>query len=387
MFDGDFGMPPVERLLDASIPGPIWTEADRLLALEGFRVMDTPRESDFDDIVKVAALICGVPMALISLVDSERQWFKAAVGVDAPETPRDLSFCAHAIQQKGMFTVEDATLDPRFSANPLVTGDPNLRFYAGVPLETPDGLPLGALCVLDTRTRVLNEDQNFALKALARQVMAQLELRKALADQRAAEAQRALLILELQHRVKNTLAMVQAIVSQTLRTTPDSATASAAISDRLVTLGKAHDLLTAATWKAAPLESVIHTAVSNSGLEEKRFHIAGPAVELGARAALAVALALHELNTNAMKYGALSNAVGKVDITWSIEREAGGDLLRLEWREGGGPPVTAPKKTGFGSRLIQAAVVGDMNGTSVLAYDPAGVRWTLVGSLAVMAES
>lgn len=153
-------------------------ETARLAALDQYRIMDTEREREYDDIVRIAAEICGTSMALISLVDDTRQWFKAAVGLSAPETPRGIAFCAHAIQQSGVFLVQDASRDPRFEHNPLVTSDPNPRFYAGAPLETPDGHALGTLCVLDSTPKVLSEPQQRALQALSRQVMTLLELRR-----------------------------------------------------------------------------------------------------------------------------------------------------------------------------------------------------------------
>ena len=143
---------------------PPWREVDRLAALAGYAIMDTAPERDFDDLVRVAALICGAPIALVSLVDGERQWFKAAFGLDVRETPRDIAFCAHAIQQRGVFVVEDASQDARFADNPFVTGDTHLRFYAGEPVETPEGLPLGTLCVLDTEARALSASSTSPLR-------------------------------------------------------------------------------------------------------------------------------------------------------------------------------------------------------------------------------
>ena len=169
-------------------------EAARLKALEGYGILDTAPEAEFDDTVSIAAEICGVPMALISLVDDSRQWFKAALGIAVTETSREIAFCAHAIQQDDVMIVEDATRDARFAANPLVTGEPNLRFYAGAQLVTPDGFALGTLCVLDSKARSLSPTQVIALRALARQVITQLELRRALALQRAQEERNRLIL-------------------------------------------------------------------------------------------------------------------------------------------------------------------------------------------------
>ena len=178
-----------------SVPAPLpRDEPARVAALRELRVLDTLPELLYDDIVLLAAQICGTPIGLISLLDSDRQWFKAGVGLDATETHRDLAFCAHAIvAESPVFVVEDAALDPRFHDNPLVTGEPRIRFYAGAPVVTPDGHALGTVCVLDTVPRVLAADQLRALEALSRQVVALFELRlrtKAL-EQQAVEAARA----------------------------------------------------------------------------------------------------------------------------------------------------------------------------------------------------
>ncbi|WP_426019906.1 PAS domain-containing protein [Brevundimonas sp. DWR2-3-1b1] len=163
---------------------PRWDEADRLRALKQYGVLDTTPEASFDDIVNLAARLCDAPMAAVSLVDAERQWFKAEVGLGVRETPRPLSFCAHAMLADTAMVVTDAFEDPRFADNALVTGPPHIRFYAGHPLKASDGVSLGALCVLDDKPRPegLTELQTMALKTLADQVMTQLELRRALLD-------------------------------------------------------------------------------------------------------------------------------------------------------------------------------------------------------------
>ncbi|HEV2762689.1 MAG TPA: GAF domain-containing protein [Pyrinomonadaceae bacterium] len=156
-------------------------EAARLEALRQYNVLDTEAEQSFDDLTFLASQICGTPIALITLVDEDRQWFKSVVGFPARETSRDVSFCAHAILQAGPTFVRDALDDERFADNPLVTSAPHIRFYAGTPLVTPEGFPLGTLCVIDCVPRDLKPTQIEALRALGRQVMAQLELRREVA--------------------------------------------------------------------------------------------------------------------------------------------------------------------------------------------------------------
>ena len=154
------------------------SEARRLKVLWQYEVLDTVPESVFDDLTELAARICEAPIALISLVDEDRQWFKSRVGLTLNETSRNASFCSFAIQQEGLFIVPDATKDRRFARNPLVVSDPKIRFYAGAPLITPDGHALGTLCVIDKVPRQLRPEQQQALSVLARHVMTQLELRR-----------------------------------------------------------------------------------------------------------------------------------------------------------------------------------------------------------------
>jgi two-component system NtrC family sensor kinase len=156
-------------------------EKDRLAALERYAILDTEPEQGFDDLTLLASYVCKTPMAMISLVDEDRQWFKSKVGLASSQTPRDIALCSVAIQQSEVMVVPDTLKDERFRDNPLVTSEPHIRFYAGAPLITDEGYALGTLCVVDQNPRTFSEDQQNALQALSRLVVAQLEFRRNLA--------------------------------------------------------------------------------------------------------------------------------------------------------------------------------------------------------------
>lgn len=159
-------------------------EQTRLNELRLYKILDTTSEKVFDDLTALASLICEAPISLISLIDEKRQWFKSRHGLDATETPRELAFCAHAIQDDKVMVVEDACDDDRFYNNPLVTNYPNIRFYAGAPLRVASGAAIGTLCVIDRKPRTLTPTQLQALEILRNSVVSQLELRRASDDLR-----------------------------------------------------------------------------------------------------------------------------------------------------------------------------------------------------------
>ena len=494
----------------------LWTTADRLAALQSYDIIDTPIERSFEDVVEIACALTGAPVALISFVEEDRQWFKAERGSGLTETPISDSFCAHALSADvDVLLIADARQDPRTRDMSIVTGPPGVRAYAGVVLRTPEGTPIGTVCVLDVEPRAFPESAVSSLQALARQVMTLLELRRgarerqdvALAlrdvnsgrelamqaarlgrwdhrpqvderfydarareilgveptgdistrrmlarihpedrarvmasleavqlptrvgsfreefriqageagdwrwascigrtlfendvctrffgvmedvtERRAAEELRGFLTAELNHRVKNILTLAQSVSDATLRTAPDLPSAREKLGGRLRALGHAHDLLLAQSWSPAQVADVVHGALDGAGLDLSRVEAEGPPVSLGSRAAMQLQLALHELGTNAAKYGAFSNDTGKVSVRWSTAGKGREAEFRLEWSERGGPPVVRPSRTGFGARVIERATAAAFRGEVELEYAPGGLRWTVIAPLAGLRE-
>lgn len=352
-------------------------EAQRIEALNAYDMLDTPRESDFDEVAELASQICQTPIAVINLIGDNRQFFKAEVGLGVRETPIDSSFCAKAILEEDFLLVPDATKDARFEYNPLVTGEPGLRFYAGALLKTADGHAIGTVCVLDYEPRSLSPLQQNALRVLSRQVMRQLELRRLLREREAARARQDILNKEISHRMKNTLAMVQAIANQTFRNVEQRDTVTA-FQRRLSALDLAHDHLLLENWAAAPLGRVVR-ALLDLHDDAGRIHVDGPELELGPRATLSISMLLHELATNAAKYGALSLPEGHVGLSWRIDSPSPEPSLIMTWQEWGGPPVAEPNHRGFGSRLINLGLVGQ--GGASLRYLRDGLVATFASSL------
>lgn len=476
------------------IPAAV-NDPQRVQLLKSYDILDTPPEPGFDDVVILARQICKTPIALVSLVDRDRQWFKAASGLDSCETPIHQSVCAHSLAQRETLNIPDLTRDERTRHNTLVTGEP-FRFYAGAPLITASGHAIGTVCVVDTVARPggLDADQIAALEALARQVITLLdqrrlivahaerttELREEMTERkvaqaaqqvsedryrslfnsldagfcvvelkfdeggsprdyrfveineafvrqtglrdatgkwmrdlapdheqhwfdiygkvaltgeparfeheadalghrwydvhafrtgtpgahqvailfndvtarRTAEQQQKMLNDELGHRMKNSMALVQAIASQTLRGVPDRV-AVKAFTQRVQALSRAHDVLLQHSWASANLADVVMGAVGAQA-DPARVAVSGPDISLEPKAALSLSLLLHELATNAVKYGSLSVPNGIVEVNWRKEATA----LVMMWVEKGGPPATPPERTGLGSRLIDIGMVG-----------------------------
>lgn len=519
-------------------------EAARLAAVSRYTALDTASEATFNRLAAIAGDLLCAPIALVTLVGDRRLWFKAHIGLNSTAMPRDFSFCRHTILRPNEIMVVPDTLDdPRFSANPMVTGGPHVRFYAGAPLCTHDGHALGTLCVASPEARPggLSTKEERQLRALATSVMDALELRRlALAAERAAEdaqahraqaerlrlslevagacaweldpstgvtiwdasaqallgvpasagledaltyyvratdrakvlaavasaldpagsgtyatehrslsdadggcaahpagarwhqslgqasfegegvARRAvrlvcftvditashaaaeqqdLLVAELNHRVKNTLSIVQSIAEQTRRSSegapggyqrprgaPERRKFHADFQARLRALATAHDALTRETWRRASLGDLVRDLVApyacgtaatlpaNSSSE--RIGVAGPSIWLAPNTAVALALVVHELATNAAKHGALSSPEGHVSVSWGVDASTA--AVWLSWAETGGPPVPRPPaRSGFGSRLIEGTVRGQLGGSLAWSWEAGGLAFKL----------
>ncbi|CAD1794996.1 GAF domain-containing sensor histidine kinase [Xanthomonas euroxanthea] len=247
------------------------SEALRLQALRSYGILDTPREAAFEDITRLASIICQTPIALISLVDADRQWFKSEIGMGERETPLFKSMCAHALLDSDVLVVPDTRQDVRFARNPLVTGEAPLHFYAGAVLKTSEGLPLGTVCVLDRQPRQLSDEQVDALRALARQTMAQLELRRALQVAEESDRYRSRLMAIAGHDLKTPLRTAAYAIDKMRRhanvdSIPTLVTARDAINlvarnlDELATLAAASETASPDLQPLA-LEDVLHAVL------------------------------------------------------------------------------------------------------------------------------
>ncbi|HYJ30607.1 MAG TPA: HWE histidine kinase domain-containing protein [Allosphingosinicella sp.] len=257
--------------------------------------------------------------------------------------------------------VSDTDVDPFFVRKGLGFGA-----AFGFPVKS-EGRIIAALEFFSHETAPPDAELMLTVRTLGEQVGRVLERKRTEEHQR-------LLLNELNHRVKNTLAVIQSIASQTFRGESAAPEARKAFESRLTALAGAHDLLTGRNWEAAPLSQVIERAGIGCGAGSERVRIEGEDIELPPRTAVSIAMALHELCTNAVKYGALSNEVGLVTVRWSISGRGDERRLRLEWIEEGGPPVAPPARRGFGSRMIERGLASELGGTVALEFHPEGVR-------------
>lgn len=345
-------------------------QSARLAALRRYDILDTPRERDYDDVVAFAAELCGTPICLINLIDAERSWFKAEIGVGASESPLETSLCAHAILGEDVIEIPDTLLDPRTSDNPLCLGDPGLRFYAGALLKTSDGLPIGALCVIDYRPRTLSDLQRHGLRVLANQIVAQLELRATLRRED-------MLRREIDHRVKNSLQSVSAFVRLQRGATdnPDAREALQTVEQQIGTVAVLHELLDQRTMaesvELAPyLDRVVALLASTV---PANISVEGRFEPLSTRAATASSLGtiVNELVANAVKHAFGGDGAGHVVLDG---RHGGAGTYRITCRDDGGVASASAlpnKREGLGLKIM-AAAVRQLDGTLISEPTPEG---------------
>lgn len=344
-------------------------EPERLRALDRYDVLDSPRERDFDDIAELASEICGAPIAVVNLIGAGRQFFKAEVGLGVRETPIETSFCGHAILQEEFMLVPDASLDGRFEGNPLVTGPPGLRFYAGALLRTEEGHAIGTLCVLDYEPRVLSGQQVRALQRLARQVMTQLELRRALrakdelnaelkarvADLVAQRDRTSMMGREIDHRVMNSLQFISGLLTMQSKAAANADTAAqldmAAMRVGTVARVHRHFYLDDAVETTCALEYTKRlTADLATVIEPATLTVGGRSTPIPTTLIMPLGLIVNELATNAAKHGARAISIEIAPWEKGVQLVVGDD----------GPGLPADfdpgSRKGLGMRVVQALI-------------------------------
>ncbi|GAA4007881.1 GAF domain-containing sensor histidine kinase [Sphingomonas swuensis] len=344
----------------------------RLAALRRYEILDTPREAEFDEIAQLTASICDAPIAVINLIDAERQWFKAEVGLGVRETPLETSLCSHVILERSFVEIPDTLADPRMCDNPLCVDEDGLRFYAGALLSTPEGLPIGTLCVLDKRPRQLTALQRNAIQVLARQVMTQLDLRRSLA---AEQIQRN----EIDHRVKNSLAAVAGFVALERRGVedPEARQLLDRVGQQINTVALLHRQLSDAGSQRIDLSDYLSevTRLIDSTLPDN-VEVRGEfdSFDMGARDASVLGTIVNELAANAVKHS-VREAGGAITF---LGETTGDGHYRLTCRDAGKAtsaeaPAEPSKRTGLGLRLI-ANSVRQINGTLTTVQGDEGYR-------------
>ncbi|WP_306110784.1 MULTISPECIES: histidine kinase dimerization/phosphoacceptor domain -containing protein [unclassified Roseovarius] len=323
----------------------------RLAALHDFEILDTDPEQEFDEIVKLAVAACGTAISVVNFIDAERQWFKAETGLGVRETPLATSICAHVILEEEFAEIRDTLEDPRMQDNPLCCGEPGLRFYAGALLTTQEGLPLGTLCVLDYEPRELTALQRDTLRVLARQVMALLEMRKAL---RSAD----ILRREVDHRVKNSLQSLSSFTNlQTRAFAADEAKlALSMVKTRVDALTQLHDML----YQSDELSVVelgqylTQVCAQLEGLApaEVTVEVAAVSVSVVAQQAVAVGTFVNEFVANSFKHGFPDGQGGAVRVDLGLEPDG---RVRLTCSDSGVglPPDHGAKTSGLGMKIAE----------------------------------
>jgi two-component sensor histidine kinase len=321
----------------------------------------------------------------ILIVTDDGQRFRRGAGPNLPETYHDaldgvpitppyLGSCGEAANECTSIVVPDIVSETRYAdqwRDMLLTC--GMKAVRSTPVRGSDGRVLASIAIYYDRPRDPNPADPQLIDIVTHLAAIAIERDRDFASQVAARERQKLLIDELNHRVKNTLATVQSFASQTLRNSNSLAEARSMFDSRLLSLAKAHDVLTSQNWEGADLRTVVDRALDAHRTAKERVTIEGSDVRLSPKQALALSMALHELATNAAKYGALSNDSGRVQVGWHVRRNGGAAELDLSWTEEGGPLVTPPTRKGFGSRLIERNLANELAGQVRIEYRPAGV--------------
>lgn len=347
------------------------TEDSRIAALKTTGLLDSLPEARFDRLTRLASNALGTEIALVSLIDRDRQWFKSKQGLDVSETPRDQAFCDHAIKTPDVMVVADAKTDPRFIDNPLVTGDPNIAFYAGAPLITKDGHALGTLCVIDSKPRPdFNAEDRQILSDIAASVMTEIE----------ATAQSQIIDdlnvvnEELQHRMGNMYAHVSSLVSLMARSGGDQKDFANRLRERITTLAQTQALIASQRYQSAPITAIFETTLAPFLTPTNRSRVRflqKDDFNVSARGAFTLTLMLNELATNALKHGALKGDAGVIDFSWLKDSD---DVVKFRWKETSQTSGYAPSEhKGFGTQILSRIVPMDFQGDAEHKVHPDGL--------------
>ena len=361
-------------------------EKNRLNELLSFDIMDTIEESSFDNLTKLAAGICEVPISLVSLIDTNRQWFKSHFGLQAKETPRDISFCGHAINNPDTpFIIEDSSKDIRFSDNPLVVGEPHVVFYIGIPLLSDKGFPLGTLCAIDNKPRVLTKKQIDSLIMLSKQVVNLLMLRKKNIALNLEVNKNSILLKEVHHRVKNNLQVITSLIRLQTRSIKNKFTKRLFndSKNRIMAISQVHELL----YQNDNLEKVdleaycnklVYKVISNMNFNATNVNVSIEItnVSLKIDTVIPFGLILNEIISNSMKYAFKKNDSNMITIV--ISKDENNTIATHIGDNGDGISNSFFKKkhASLGLNMIKR-LTGQLNGTIEIDEELEGTNFIL----------
>jgi len=359
-------------------------EADRIAALVETGLLDTQRDERFDRFTRLASALTGCPIALITLIDEKRQWFKSRVGLDEQETHRSDAFCDYTIRDQNIMIVENALEDPRFVNNRLVTGHPHIRFYAGVPLWLSSGHCIGALCVIDTKPRHGDEVVGLRdLEDLAKTLVVEIEAHAKDEQRSRAIADQEVVIAELKHRMGNLYTNVAALIRNSDDGVASREDFSSQLQSRVNMMAHAQRRLAERDFRSTDLGALVGDAVRDFGGAHgasERIQIEGDTISINPRSAMSVALMIHELGTNALKHGALRDGDGQVKLSWGTDD----GRFFIDWVENSGalPEDVSDEpaerhRVGFGSTLLYRIIPMELGGTLDKGFGPDGFFYKL----------